>query len=136
MDVGKNGRMSDGGFFVQMEFAHRLQTGGLALPWDEDNVEGLPFVFFVADEAIGLGPHLMRPFPQRTLTPERRVLKYQLARAWRVLENAFGIMARLFRLFQTSIHMADYKLNTVIFPAAFFRFFLQAFRDLPFKHWG
>ena len=62
----------------------------------------------------------MRPFLQRTLTPERRVFNYRLARARRVVENAFGIMARQFRLFQTAIHMADCKLNTVILPAAFF----------------
>ena len=106
VDVGKNGRMSDGGVFAQMEFAHCLQAGGLALPRNKDNVEALPFVFFVADVAFGLGPHLMMPFPQR------RVLNYRLDRARRVVENAFGIMTRLFCLLQTAIHMADYKPNT------------------------
>ena len=113
----------------------RLQTGGLALPRDEDNVEGLPFVF-VADEAFGLGPHLMRPFPQRTLTPERRVSNYRLARARRVVKNAFMIMARRFCLFQTAIHMADYKLNTVIFPVAFFRFFCAGIQRPTFQTFG
>ncbi|XP_040197540.1 uncharacterized protein LOC120930419 [Rana temporaria] len=58
VDVGKNGRMSDGGAFRQTEFGERLQDEDLALPPDADNVEGLPFVF-LADEAFGLGPHLM-----------------------------------------------------------------------------
>ncbi|XP_073448661.1 nucleolar protein 12 isoform X2 [Aquarana catesbeiana] len=68
VDVGKNGRMSDGGVIAQTEFYRRLQNGSLDLPAPEDNVEGLPFVF-VADEAFALGDHLMRPFPMRALTP-------------------------------------------------------------------
>ena len=113
LDVGKNGRMSDGGVFAETEFAQRLQAGDLGLPRAEDNEEGLPFVF-IADEAFGLGPHLMRPFPQRALTRERRVFNYRLARARRVVENAFGIMASRFRLFLTAINMAQYKWDTII----------------------
>ena len=45
VDVGKNGRMSDGGAFRQTEFGDRLQDEDLALPPDADNVEGLPSVF-------------------------------------------------------------------------------------------
>ena len=124
VDVGKNGRLSDGGVFARTEFAQRLQTDGLALPWDEDNVEGLPFVF-LADEAFGLGPHLMRPFPQRTLTAERRVFNYRLSRARRVVENAFGILASRFRLFQTAIHLAEYKLNSVVLACCILHNFLR-----------
>ncbi|XP_040210555.1 putative nuclease HARBI1 [Rana temporaria] len=124
VDVGKNGRMSDGGAFRQTEFGERLQDEDLALPPDADNVEGLPFVF-LADEAFGLGPHLMRPFPQRTLTPERSVFNYRLARARRVVENAFGIMASRFRLFLTSIHMAEYKWNYIVFACCILHNFLR-----------
>lgn len=124
VDVGKNGRLSDGGVFARSEFYRRLQTGGLELPPDEDNVEGLPFVF-LADEAFGLGPHLMRPFPQRTLTPERRVFNFRLARARRVVENAFGILASRFRLFQTAIHLAEYKFNSVVLACCILHNFLR-----------
>ena len=124
VDVGKNGRLSDGGVFARTDFYSRLQAGGLALPPDEDNVEGLPFVF-LADEAFGLGPHLMRPFPQRTLTSERRVFNYRLARARRVVENAFGILSNRFRLFLTAIHLAEYKLNTIVFACCILHNFLR-----------
>ena len=83
------------------------------MPPAEENEESLPFVF-VADEAFALGPHLMRPFPLRTLTHERRVYNYRLARARRVVENAFEIMASRFRLFLTAINLAEYKWNHVI----------------------
>ncbi|XP_077310924.1 uncharacterized protein LOC143930466 isoform X1 [Lithobates pipiens] len=122
--VGKNGRMSDGGVFRQTEFCHRLITGGLDLPPDAENVEGLPFVFLV-DEAFGLSDHLMKPFPQRTLTPERRVFNYRLARARRVVESAFGIMASRFRLLLTAINLAEYKLNYVILCCCILHNFLR-----------
>ncbi|PIO30298.1 hypothetical protein AB205_0055440 [Aquarana catesbeiana] len=124
VDVGKNGRMSNGGVIAQMEFYRRLQNGSLDLPPPEENVEGLPFVF-VADEAFVLGDHLMRPFPMRTLTPEQRVFNYRLARARRVVENTFGIMASRFRLFLTPIHMAEYKLNHIILAYCVLHNFLR-----------
>ncbi|XP_073457467.1 alcohol dehydrogenase 1-like isoform X1 [Aquarana catesbeiana] len=124
VDVGKNGQMSDGGVIAQMEFYRRLQNGSLDLPAPEDNVEGLPFVF-VADEAFALGDHLMRPFPMRTLTPEQRVFNYRLARARRVVENTFGILASRFRLFLTPIHMAEYKLNHIIMACCILHNFLR-----------
>ncbi|XP_073483078.1 uncharacterized protein [Aquarana catesbeiana] len=98
VEVGKNGRILDGGVFAQTELCQRLQTGGLGLPPDDQNVDGLPSVF-TADEAFALGEHLMRPFPQRFLTHEKRVFNYRLARARRVVENAFGILDSRFRLF-------------------------------------
>ena len=124
VDVGMNGRISDGGAFRQTEFALRLQDDDLSLPPDDQNVEALPFVF-LADEAFALGPHLMRPFPQRTLTPERSVFNFRLGRARRVVENAFGIMASRFRLFLTSLHMAEYKWNTIIFACCILHNFLR-----------
>ena len=124
VDVGKNGRMSDGGVFAETEFAQRLQAEDLALPRAEDNEEGLPFVF-IGDEAFALGPHLMRPFPQRALTPERRVFNYRLARARRVVENAFGIMVSRFRLFLTAINMAEYKWNNIILCCCILHNFLR-----------
>ncbi|XP_073459289.1 uncharacterized protein [Aquarana catesbeiana] len=123
VEVGKNGRMSDGGVIAQTEFYRRLQSGGLGLPPSEEDVEGLPFVF-VADEAFGLGEHLMRPFPMRTLTPEQRVFNYRLARARRVV-NAFRIMASRFRLFLTAINMAEYKLNHIILACCSLHNFLR-----------
>ena len=135
VDVGKNGRMSDGGVIAQTEFYRRLQNGSLDLPPPEDNVEGLPFVF-IADEAFALGDHLMRPFPMRTLTPpDQRVFNYRLARARRVVENTFGIMTSQFRLFLTPIHMAEYKLNHIILACST-QLFTATFCQLCWLSWA
>lgn len=70
VDVGMNGRHSDGGVMMHTEFYDRLQKGTLHLPNEQDNIEGLNFVF-VADEAFSLGEHILKPFPMRNLTPNK-----------------------------------------------------------------
>lgn len=56
-----------------------------------------PFVF-VADEAFALSNTLLRPFPIKGLTPERRIFNYRLSRARRCVECAFGILANKWRI--------------------------------------
>ncbi|XP_077309992.1 uncharacterized protein LOC143929932 [Lithobates pipiens] len=108
VDVGQNGRMSDG----------RSSTGvSRVAVWAchpqrrirKDSRSG-----FVADEAFALANHLMWPFPMRTLNPDQRIFNFCLSRARRVVENTFGTQASQFRLFLTPIHMAEYKLNHIV----------------------
>ncbi|KAM4049142.1 uncharacterized protein ACNLHF_006590 [Anomaloglossus baeobatrachus] len=97
VDVGMNGRVSDGGVLEHTGFGERLQNGELHLPPNSDTTANLNFVF-VGDEAFPLHPNLMKPFPQKSLTAERQRFNYRLSRARRVVENAFGIMKSRFRL--------------------------------------
>ena len=124
LDIGKNGRNSDGGVIDQTEFARRLKNGTLNLPSREQTVEGMSFVF-IADEAFALGEHLMKPYPQRNLTPDQRIYNYRLSRARRVVENAFGIMANRFRIFLTSINLALYKVDNVVLCCCILHNFLR-----------
>jgi hypothetical protein len=55
----------------------------------------------IGDEAFGLKPYLMRPFPNRQAKQDRRKekYKYRLCRVRRVVEYAFGILAQKWRLY-------------------------------------
>ncbi|PIO28599.1 hypothetical protein AB205_0075300 [Aquarana catesbeiana] len=124
VNVGMNGRHSDGGVMIRTEFYDRLQKGTLHLPNAQDNIEGLNFVF-VADEAFSLGEHILKLFPMRNLSPQQRIFNYRLSRARRVVENAFGILSSRFRLFLTAINLAEYRINHVVLCCCILHNFLR-----------
>ncbi|XP_063808935.1 uncharacterized protein LOC135016457 [Pseudophryne corroboree] len=113
VDVGKNGRASDGGSFKDTLFYERLVSRSLELPPASHCTNGLNFVF-VADEAFALHEHVMKPYPKRGLTTEKRVYNYRLSRARRTVENAFGILSNRFRIFHTAINLRVDKINWVV----------------------
>jgi len=52
----------------------------------------------IGDEAYPLKPYLMRPFPSRTLTPEKERFNDNLSRARKCIECTFGILRAKWRL--------------------------------------
>ncbi|XP_034097002.1 protein ANTAGONIST OF LIKE HETEROCHROMATIN PROTEIN 1-like [Gymnodraco acuticeps] len=85
VDVGGFGRSSDGGSLRNSAFGESLRDGSLQLPPDTvipgaERLGLLPHVF-VGDEAFPLLDNLLRPFPGRQLTRERRLFNYRLSRA-------------------------------------------------------
>ena len=94
IDVGCNGRISDGGVFRNSPLSKVLSENTLDIP-NTRNVEPgreLPYVI-VADDAFPLKNHIMKPYALRNLTIHQRIFNYHLRRARRIMENAFGILA-------------------------------------------
>ena len=101
VDVGCNGRISDGGVFDRCSLARALHMHSemfpdpAPLPGDER-----PSSFYiVADDAFPLKENIMKPFSYKDMKHERRIFNYRLSRARRCVENAFGILANRYRLF-------------------------------------
>ena len=75
VDVGSNGRRSDGGVFESTNFHDLYVSNEIGIP---DPVQlpksqkKLPFVF-VGDDAFPLRENLMKPYPQSNLTMEQRI---------------------------------------------------------------
>ena len=67
----------------------------------------------VADEAFGMKPWLMKPYPRKEITEEREIHNYRLSRARRTVENAFGILANRFRVFQQPMLVEPAKVVTI-----------------------
>lgn len=124
VDVGKNGRNSDGGVIEETEFYQCLKKGSLNLPTSQETLENLNFVF-LADDAFALGEHLLKPFPFRNLTREQRIYNYRLSRARRVVENAFGILANRFRIFLTTINLTVTKIDQIVLCCCILHNFLR-----------
>lgn len=107
IDVGRNGRFSDGGVFNRCNFAQALDNNQLDLP-----PRPVPYAL-VADDAFALLPNLMKPYSQRGLTMVQRVYNYRLSRARRIIENVFGIMSARFRVLRKPIHLNAEKTKKV-----------------------
>lgn len=115
VDIGTNGRVSDGGVWGNCTLCHILKNNTAGLPPPAQLAHSdrtLPYVV-VGDDAFPLQTYLMKPFPFRNQTNEQRIFSYRLSRARRTAENAFGIMANKFRVFLSPIHLSPSKTEKI-----------------------
>nr|CAI5861774.1 unnamed protein product [Callosobruchus analis] len=124
VDVGKNGRLSDGGILEQTTFFRHLNSERLRLPDNAENHADLNFVF-IGDEAFALHDHILKPFPQRDLTHERRIYNYRLSRGRNVVENVFGFIAARFRILHTPINVSVDKVSYFVMAICVLHNFLK-----------
>lgn len=136
VDVGCQGRISDGGVFRNSSLKTALADGTLNLPeprvlpkppnghWDPiASNEPMPYVF-VGDNAFPLSEHCLKPYPGRNLT-EKQIFGYRLSRFRRVSENGFGILTSIFRIFSTKINLCPDKAIKIILAAIVLHNFLR-----------
>lgn len=92
INIGANGRCSDGGVFQSSSIFNDLEKNMLP--------EG---GFIVGDAAFPLKPYLLKPYQHSPLTYEQKIFNYRLSRARRIVENVFGILVSRFRIFERPI---------------------------------
>ncbi|KAJ4945805.1 hypothetical protein JOQ06_023483 [Pogonophryne albipinna] len=85
----------------------------------------MPFVI-VGDAAFPLKPYLMRPYPGKNLTHQKRIFNYRLSRARMVVENAFGILASRWRIFHRRINLHPKNVDTLVVAGCILHNFLLA----------
>lgn len=116
VDIGAPGSGSDGGIFSETKFAQDLDNGTFPLPPNALLPQSRVMFphFIVGDEAFPLRMHIMRPYPGKYLANDKRVFNYRLARARRVIENSFGILASKWQIFHTPINASLEKVNQIV----------------------
>lgn len=92
INIGGNGRCSDGGVFQNSSIFRDLERNMLPNGG-----------FFIADDAFPLKTYLLKPYKHAPLTYEQKIFNYRLSRARRIVENAFGILVSRFRIFERPI---------------------------------
>jgi hypothetical protein len=128
VDVGSQGRMSDGGIFANSVLSSALQNNTLNIPSARalvPNGEKVPF-YIVGDDAFPLRTYLMKPYSKRELADDERITNYRISRGRRVSENAFGIMANVFRVLHTPILLSPRKAEKVVLAICALHNFLRA----------
>lgn len=127
-DVGCQGRISDGGVFRNTSFYQKLSSGSLQLPPPQLLPGGdklLPYVI-LTDDAFPLQEHIMKPFSgyHSTGTPQR-TYNYRHSRARRVVENTFGLLASVFRVFRKPIALSVENAEIITTAAIYLHNFLR-----------
>ena len=127
VDIGCNGRVSDGGVFKNSTFYNKIEEKTLNIPQPSllpGSTINAPYVI-VADEAFAMTTYLIKPYGQAQLTKEKRIFNYRLSRARRVVENAFGILATRFRIFMTPIALSPKKVEIITYACCILHNFLR-----------
>lgn len=103
VDIGAEGRRSDGGILQESKLGYYLENNRLNLPKMRsisENGPEVPYVI-VGDEAFALTSYMLRPYPRAdNLNLHKKVFNYRLSRARRVVECAFGLLSAKWRIFR------------------------------------
>lgn len=128
VDIGCQGRISDGGVIRNTSLWRKLEANEIMLPSDEplpSKTELMPYVF-IGDDAFALGRNMMKPY---TGVYEKghmkRIFNYRLSRARRIVENAFGIMSSVFRVFRKPILLNEQKVTDITMTCVLLHNFLR-----------
>ncbi|KAL0965749.1 hypothetical protein UPYG_G00285220 [Umbra pygmaea] len=106
IDVGCNGRISDGGVFggCSLQGALENRTSNIPVPAPLPGSDLLVPYCIVADEAFPLKEYLMKPYPNRRLSVEQRIYNYRLSLSrvlsvcMRTIEASFADSSSVFLL--------------------------------------
>lgn len=103
VDIGAEGRRSDGGIFMHSDLGVSLSNNEFSLPPArrlEENGPDLSYVL-VGDEAFALTNYMMRPYSRRNeLDLSQKVYNYRHCRARRSVECSFGVLAGRWRVYR------------------------------------
>lgn len=107
VSIGAQGRLGDGAVFKDGSLYRKLVQNRLNLPPDkslpgDENSNKLPYIF-LADDAFPLKRNIMKPYAKKDLSEGKRIFNYRLSRGRRTVENAFGILSQVFRIFFSTI---------------------------------
>ena len=139
VDIGEYGSNCDGAIFKNSEFGQAYLKGNLDVPPPKalpNFPEGglLPYCI-VADEAFPLRLDIMRPYPRlrrNTILPhDEQIFNYRLSRACRIVENAFGILAQRWRIFNRKIALHPDNVDKVVKACCILHNYLSENNDIP-----
>lgn len=128
VNVGSQGRISDGGVFAHSTLKTMLENDSLNLPAARPlpgRILPTPYVF-LTDDAFPLNKDIMKSYPGlHNKGSKERVFNYRLSHARRVVENVFGSMSSKFRLLRKPLLLNPTKSSDVILACTYLHNFLM-----------
>nr|AEE62694.1 unknown [Dendroctonus ponderosae] len=128
IDVGAQGRMNDAGVFASTTLYRKILRRELSFPPNKPlpgRHESVPYIF-VGDDAFPLSGSLLKAYSGTHAKGSiERIFNYRLCRARRVVENVFGILASIFRVFRKPMLIQPEKAAMVCMTCALLHNFLR-----------
>lgn len=128
IDVGAQGRVNDAGVFASTTLYSKMIRKELSLPPKEPlpgRQQSMPYVF-LGDDAFPLSNTLLKPYSGNHAKGSiERIFNYRLCRARRVVENVFGILASVFRIFRKPMLVQPEKASLICMTCALLHNFLR-----------
>lgn len=128
VNVGCQGRISDGGVFSSTTFNKLLEDNTMHLPEENQlpNSELKSPYVFVGDDAFPLSKNIMKPYAgNHTKGSSERVFNYRLSRARRISENVFGLISNVFRIFRKPLLLEPQTACKVTLAGCYLHNFLR-----------
>lgn len=128
VDIGGQGRISDGGIFKNCSLYKKLDDNCLNLPQAVPLINGrqkIPY-FFIGDDAFALSDRLMKPFSGMFVKGSpQRIFNYRICRARRIVENTFGICSAIFRVLRKPMLLEPKKAQLIVMTVVHLHNFLR-----------
>ncbi|XP_068213359.1 uncharacterized protein [Palaemon carinicauda] len=128
VDVGCQGRISDGGVYRNSALYKKIENNALNFPKPQclgSREKEIPY-FFVGDEAFALSPNMMKGYAgMHPKGSKERVFNYRTSRALRVVENVFGICSSVFRVLRKPLILQENKAALIVMAVAHLHNFLR-----------
>lgn len=127
VSIGAPGKESDAGIFDKWDFGQALLNQNLPLPPPKliPGTDTCVNPVILGDAAFPLHENIMRPYPGVLLPPDEVIFNYRLSRARRMIENTFGILASVFRIFRRPIIASEATVLNIVKAAVVLHNFLR-----------
>jgi len=105
IDVGMNGRISDGSIISYNKFENILKNKLLNIS-EPDLLTNISYKLsnlFITANAFAMIKNFIKPYNLRNLRKEQIIFNYRLNQVRRIVDNAFGIWNLRFGIFQRVI---------------------------------
>ncbi|XP_055921572.1 putative nuclease HARBI1 [Eupeodes corollae] len=115
IDVGCNGRLSDGGVLNRSDLCTILSNPSRYFPPDAviGRERKLPYSI-IGDDAFPLQKHILKPYSYTSTEKQKKTFNFRLSHARQCIEHSFGMLANRFRVLQTTIHLRPEKVKLVV----------------------
>lgn len=129
-DVALCGHLYREGQWEKTRFGTCVEKNSLNIPPPVSFIgtqKFIPFVF-VASDPFPLRPYIMKPYPivGEYLEDARRLFNYRISRAYRVSENAYGILLNRFQIYKHPLRMTLDKGRDVVIATICLHNFLMS----------